>query len=433
MSVDRRAADATSRRQPVPPVFDGHLLRIIAGGARRAGGRLQTRRTEERYRQFLDALGVALYTTDASGRITFYNQAAARFWGRRPALGELFCGSARLFSRDGRPMRHDECPMAIALLEGRELHGAEAVAERPDGGRVAFAAYPSLLRDDLGRVVGAVNVLVDVTERRRIEDELRLTAVELQASNAVKDEFLGLVSHELRTPVTTILGNARLLHDRDGFDPDTRKDMLADIASDAERLHDLVENLLYLTRLGAGQQADLEPTVLDRVVESTARSFRRRYPGREIEVRCRPAGMIVEADRTYLELVLENLVTNAAKYSGGLSPIEIDATRVGGEAEVRVLDRGMSFTDEDAGSLFEPFFRGERARKASGGVGIGLAVCKRIVDALGGRIWAARRDGGGSEFGFALPLFDEGERDGRARTAAPADPTTVEEDRIPSL
>ena len=123
--------------------------------------------------------------------------------------------------------------MAIALLEGRELRGVEAIAERPDGSRVAFTPYPTVLRDPDGTVVGAVNVLVDVTDRARVEDSLRATAEALRASNAVKDEFLGLVSHELRTPVTTIFGNARLLRDKGRrIAADDRDEMITDIAGE---------------------------------------------------------------------------------------------------------------------------------------------------------------------------------------------------------
>src|SRR5206468_12648098 len=109
------------------------------------------------------------------------------------------CGSWHLFHLDGRPMAHAECPMAIALKENRPVRGSAAVAERPDGRRVAFEPYPTPLRDRDGTLVGAVNVLVDVTERLAAEEALRATASALEVSNAVKDEFLGLVSHELRT------------------------------------------------------------------------------------------------------------------------------------------------------------------------------------------------------------------------------------------
>ena len=121
---------------------------------------------ETSYRQLIDSLGVAVYTTDAGGHLTFYNDAAAAFWGRRPDIGELWCGSYKLFWPDGSPMPHAACPMAIAIQEGREVRGAEAVAERPDGSRVSFTPYPTVLRDPDGTVAGAVNVLIDISDRK---------------------------------------------------------------------------------------------------------------------------------------------------------------------------------------------------------------------------------------------------------------------------
>jgi PAS domain-containing protein len=102
-------------------------------------------------RDLLEALPAAVYTTDAAGRITYYNQAAVELWGRRPALGDdEWCGSWRLYWPDGTPMAHDECPMAVALREQRPVRGAEAVAERPDGTRVT-SPYPTLLRNPRAR------------------------------------------------------------------------------------------------------------------------------------------------------------------------------------------------------------------------------------------------------------------------------------------
>jgi PAS domain S-box-containing protein len=128
------------------------------------------RESERRSRELLDALPVAIYTTDAAGRITFYNQAAIEFSGRRPTIGsDEWCVSWRLYGTDGTPLPHDECPMAVALREGRPVRGVEAIAERPDGTRVHFQPYPTPLRDASGAVVGAVNMLVDITERNAIE------------------------------------------------------------------------------------------------------------------------------------------------------------------------------------------------------------------------------------------------------------------------
>ena len=359
------------------------------------------------YRDFLDALGVAVYTTDASGQITFFNEAAATIWGREPALGEEWCGSWRLYWSDGRPMRHDECPMAICLRENRSVRGGTAIAERPNGTRVQFIAYPSPLRDADGSLVGAVNVLVDVTEQVRVEGELRATADALRASNAVKDEFLGLISHELRTPVTTIFGNARLLRDRGHTIAEhDRSSMLTDMAEDSERLLRIIENLLLLTRLGAASEVDLEPQLLAHVVKTSVAAFKRRHPERLVSVHAATGNAIVEADRTYLELVVENLLSNANKYSPAAAEITVEIVPRDGEARVRVLDRGIGIRADDLGKVFSPFYRGDVAPSLATGLGIGLAVCRRVVELQGGRVWAGARNGGGAEVGFALPLLE---------------------------
>jgi PAS domain S-box-containing protein len=353
------------------------------------------------YRELLQALGVAVYTTDADGRITFFNDAAAELWGRRPELGEEWCGSWRLFWPDGTSLRHDECPMAIALKERRTVRGYEALAERPDGTRVAFVPYPTPLFDASGKMVGAVNVLVDVTERHRAEQALVV-------SNAVKDNFLGLVSHELRTPVTTIFGNARLLLDRgDRLAENDRVSMVADIAEDAERLLSIIENLLLLTKLEAGPAQDHEPQVLAHIVRKAVESFRRRHPGRTVELTDTLHHVVVEADGTFLELVMENLLSNAHKYSPPGESIEVIVDSEGDVACVSVLDRGIGLTDGEMARLFTPFYRTDRAKSTANGIGIGLAVCKRVIESAGGSIDARQRPGGGSELAFSLPIMQD--------------------------
>jgi PAS domain S-box-containing protein len=124
-----------------------------------------------RSRDLLDALPAAIYTTDAAGLITFFNQAAVEFSGRTPEIGsDQWCVTWRLYWPDGRPMAHDECPMARALKEDRPIRGGEAIAERPDGTRVPFMAYPTPLHDASGRLVGAVNMLVDVSGAKEAEE-----------------------------------------------------------------------------------------------------------------------------------------------------------------------------------------------------------------------------------------------------------------------
>ncbi|MGK6320484.1 PAS domain S-box protein [Sphingomonas sp. DT-204] len=152
---------------------------------------------DERFRQILQALPAALYVTDADGRITFYNEAAAELWGRRPRLGEdWWCGSWRLYWSDGTPMAHDECPMAETLKTGKPIRGKEAIAERPDGSRFPFIPYPTPLFDDAGELVGAVNILVDISERRNAEEAaLHLAAIVTSSDDAIVSKDLnGIVA-----------------------------------------------------------------------------------------------------------------------------------------------------------------------------------------------------------------------------------------------
>ena len=150
-------------------------------------------------RDAIEALPAAVYMTDAEGHLTFYNEAAAALWGCRPELGDTkFCGSWKLFWPDGTPLPHDQCPMAMALHQRRPIRGMEAVAERPDGTRIPFIPYPTPLFDESGQLTGAVNMLVDISERKRAEVDL----AERQAQLAVFVEHapvaIAMFDHEMR-------------------------------------------------------------------------------------------------------------------------------------------------------------------------------------------------------------------------------------------
>ncbi|WP_431271707.1 putative bifunctional diguanylate cyclase/phosphodiesterase [Dankookia sp. P2] len=143
----------------------------------------------QRERALIEALGVAVYTVDAAGRLTFYNAAAARLWGYAPPLGEtLWCGSLRLFAPDGTPMPHDQTATATCLREGRPVSGRWAFGERPDGSRVAIAPFPSPLRDAAGRLTGAVNVLVDISDLQAAEAARDVTEARFRAAQEVSPQ-----------------------------------------------------------------------------------------------------------------------------------------------------------------------------------------------------------------------------------------------------
>ena len=140
-----------------------------------------------RLETLIQALPAAIYTTDAAGRITFFNEAAAELWGCRPEIGTSeFCGSWKLYWPDGRPLPHGECPMAVALKEQRPIRGMEAVAERPDGTLVHFVPYPTPLFDNSGTLIGAVNMLVDISDRKRATlDAQRLASIVESSDDAI--------------------------------------------------------------------------------------------------------------------------------------------------------------------------------------------------------------------------------------------------------
>ncbi|HYI63639.1 MAG TPA: PAS domain-containing protein [Allosphingosinicella sp.] len=144
---------------PAPPASPEDMIGMARAAARNGAGELNA---------VLETLPAPIYTTDADGWVTFFNRACVDFAGRTPMLGEdRWCVTWRLYGLDGAFLPHDECPMAVAIKERREIRGAVAAAERPDGTRVMFTPWPTPLFDEHDDIVGAVNILIDVTDQRQ--------------------------------------------------------------------------------------------------------------------------------------------------------------------------------------------------------------------------------------------------------------------------
>jgi K+-sensing histidine kinase KdpD len=232
---------------------------------------------------------------------------------------------------------------------------------------------------------------------------------EARQRELVRETFIGVLSHELRTPITTIFGGAKLLaREILSLDEETKRGIFRDIHDEAERLQRLVEDVVALNRFGEGHgEIGWEPVLLQRMVPRVVQSEEGRWPGVTFVLEMANGLPTVTADPTYVEQVIRNLLSNAAKYGGAGSIVTITAEQGDGEEIVRVLDDGPGFPADEAGRLFELFYRSPGTASAAGGAGIGLFVCARLIAAMGGRVWATPRDDGGAEFGFALAELDE--------------------------
>jgi K+-sensing histidine kinase KdpD len=265
--------------------------------------------------------------------------------------------------------------------------------------------------DDTNFLLSVTTVLGRAIDRRRRLDAER----EAQDLNRA---FIGIVSHELRTPITTIYGGAKMLARLSPSSPE-RVSIAGDVEAEADRLYRLTEDLLVLTRLERGDLVvGAEPVLLERVLERVVDSERGRWPSTAIVLTVPPDLGLVVGEDNYVEQVVRNLVTNAAKFSPPEAGVEIIADRDEGEVRVLVLDRGPGIRGDEGEQLFGLFYRSPATAQQASGAGIGLFVCDRLMRAMGGRIWGRPRDDGGSEFGFALKAYVEAD----ALASVSADP-----------
>ncbi len=350
---------------------------LVASEARKAG--------------VLEGAVDAIISADEHGRILDFNPAAERLFGRlrADALGRrivdlLVPKDLRSAHRDGlRRYVETRVPHILGRrvrtralrTDGTTVEVELTVTEVALHGRPMFTAF-----------------IRDITEQRQAE--------------IVRDRFLEILSHELRTPVTSIYGGSRVLA-RPGLAESDAAELLADIGAEADRLYRLVEDLMVLARAERGAtEVILEPVHVDRLVDRLVVAARAQWPGVEFRVLRDPAAVKpVQAEENYVEQILRNLISNAAKYASGGRDIAVRVEYLDDEVTVRVLDRGPGVRVEEAARLFEIDYRSPFTQGAAKGSGIGLFVARWLAEAMGGRVWAAARPDGGSDFGFALPTM----------------------------
>ncbi|HET7704273.1 MAG TPA: ATP-binding protein [Candidatus Limnocylindrales bacterium] len=238
--------------------------------------------------------------------------------------------------------------------------------------------------------------------------ELAAHHAEEQRVGALREAFIGVISHELRTPITTIYGLARVLRQRaDTIPRETLHQSIRDIEEESDRLYRLVEDLLVLSRAEGGRvEIDVEPVNLGRLVRRIVDGEAQRRPERALVIEVDDGLPLTEAEPTYVEQVVRNLIANAAKYSQPPAPIEVAVGLDGDAITVRILDRGIGVDEETSQRAFELFYRTRAATRFAAGAGIGLFVCRQLVEAMGGEVWMRPRDGGGTEAGFRLPIVE---------------------------
>jgi signal transduction histidine kinase len=230
---------------------------------------------------------------------------------------------------------------------------------------------------------------------------------ELEEANRAKDEFLAILAHEVRGPLTVLTGGVALLKDRgDALAPERRAELLDDLEDSAKRMQALVDDLLSISRgdLRAGIAA--EPLVLARELSKLADEFGRRTRRRvELDV---AEAVLVHADPLFLRQIVGNLMGNADKYTPAGKPVEVHASASPEMAMVSVRDFGPGLPEEELAAIFDPFYRSAGSKRRAGGSGIGLTACRRLVEALGGEIYASLpTDGSGLVITFTLPAVDD--------------------------
>jgi PAS domain S-box-containing protein len=312
----------------VSPVRDasGRIVgasKILRDITARAEAEAKLRASEKHLQDLLAAIPAAVYTTDAQGKITYFNEAAVELAGRTPVIGsDEWCVTWKLYWPDGRPLPHDECPMAIALKEGRPVRGAEAVLERPDGTRAPFIPYPTPLYDGDGKLVGAINMLVDISERKQAESNQRILLNELNHR----------VKNNMQMMQSLLDGAARKIQS-----PDTRR--VLDEASRRIAAMAAAQRVLYGTTDATRFKCDEFLAVVCAAAQEML------SPDVKV-VWDPPTGDLPNDTAMPLALILNELITNAAKHgANGAIPaiIRVGLTKAADGFVLFVEDEGPGF------------------------------------------------------------------------------------------
>jgi PAS domain S-box-containing protein len=381
------------------------LNTIVANARAEAFLREQAARTEAeaglaRLRQVVDAMPEGIILADETGVVYLHNAAAAEIMGHIPhnvlADTDAMPTVRRL---DGSPCPPQSQPLARAILRGEVVRGEQLIVTNAvTGGDIPILVNSVPLSDASEGQAGGVVVFQDITPLHELDRQ--------------RDEFLGAVSHDLRTPVAIIRGRTELLQRalRRSVDVEKLQTGLAAIDTSTARLVRLVDELFDLTRVRMGHPLDLNrtPTDAGELVRRTAEEYRRMQPEREIVVDTDGDGLVGEWDASRIERVLDNLISNAVKYSDPDSEIKVAAAadeRDGNRwAVLAVSNRGRGVPAGEADRIFDTYYRATNVQDSVGGTGVGLAGARHIVEQHGGEIGVDSVEGGTTTFTVRLPM-----------------------------
>jgi PAS domain S-box-containing protein len=342
--------------------------------------------SERKYRELADMLPLIVFEADRNGRVTFANRMAYRITGYTPDDFDQAMNLAQMVAPEDLNKLKDNMQR---IMNREESPGNEYTIVRKDGSTFPARVFSSpVLRD--GEVCGLEGIVIDLTDQRRLEQ--------------LKDEFIGLVSHELRTPLTTIMGSVNMvLNTWSQLSQKDSRRLLTDAAMASEDLSGILGNLLELSRVKADRLIlHLEPVNVKTLTRNVIRQLKPRTSIHRFVVDISKETPPVAADPLRLERILHNLLENAVRYSPNGGEIRISARKEGIEMVIQVHDQGIGISQSDQARLFAPFQRLEEIKTA--GIGLGLLVCRRLVESHGGRIWVESEPGRGATFFFTIPL-----------------------------
>ncbi len=410
-----RTSVAASRTASITNLLAlGASLGLLAGafGAWRGRTRERGRAAEllneekEKFRTTLTSIGDGVVVTDHEGRITMLNGTAASLLGCRQeeAAGRPLDEVFRIVNEHTRAAV--ESPVQKVLRQGKIAGLANhTVLIRRDGGETPIDDSGAPIRDRNGNLVGVVLVFRDIGERREAERELQRRADLLQDQDRRKDRFLAMLSHELRNPLAPIR-NAVAVQHRAHPEGEEMVRARTVIERQVAHLSRLVDDLLDVSRIAQGKVLlQKEPVSLNDVVRRTVDDHRGLFSSKGVDLELEEGEPLwVDADPTRLAQVTENLLHNAAKYTSRGGHVAVTLERAVGRARLRVRDDGEGIAKEALASIFKPFVQGEREPGDRGGLGLGLALSRGIVELHGGDLQAlSEGPGKGAEFIVSLP------------------------------